>query len=220
LTTCSSRSTRAPPSAPRTRRSLAEACDPGRAHESGHKRHRGSVMGVGDLLHLVGQYGYLAVLLGRPPLRPTLCAALGTVRLYHARALGTRRDILRPARRQSRIPGTLRCGSESLRGSGGGHRPHALEKVRPLQRPGWKRLGYGGSGSRLFPVGQHRPDRALGRAVFPSPGSGAVSRCATTLDLYQGHAKWEGRRLGIPARAQASPIIEMAPDHGRSSILT
>src|SRR5215210_7894858 len=131
-------------------------------------------MGVGDLVHLVGQYGYLAVfsgemlesagvplpgetvllasgalahegildpggrpslrhtwprdgradrLLGRPPLRPTLCAALGTVRLYHARALGTRRDILRPARRQSRLPGTLRCGSESLRGSGGGHKP-------------------------------------------------------------------------------------------------
>jgi hypothetical protein len=169
------------------------------------------------LLHLVGQYGYLAVLLGRPPLRPTLCAALGTVRLYHARALGTRPDILRPARRQSRLPGTLRCGSESLRGSGGGHKPHALGKVRPLQRPGWERLGHGGGLARLFPVGQHRPDRALDRPVFPSPGSGAGSRCAPTLDLQQGHANWEGRR---PARRRQARFLSgagvkaLAPDGG------
>jgi hypothetical protein len=40
---------------------FALARDPGRAREPGDKRPRGGVMGVGDLPHLVDQYGYLAV---------------------------------------------------------------------------------------------------------------------------------------------------------------
>src|SRR5215211_4819645 len=88
--------------------------------------------------------------------RAPVCAAVGSVRLCHARAPGTRREVFREARGESGLLGALYNGPAGLWGARCRHESYALGKVRPLQRPGRNRLGRGDGLAWLLSMGQRR----------------------------------------------------------------
>jgi hypothetical protein len=80
------------------------------------------------------------------------------------------------------------------------HEPHALGKVRPLQRPRRNRLGLGGGLARLLSVGKHKPGRALGRSSFTPLARCAGPRLAVALGVPEGHARMRTGQSAPPRR--------------------
>src|SRR5829696_4386173 len=81
--------------------------------------------------------------------------------VYHPREVGTHRSVLREARGQGGISGSLLLRLPRVRCPGRGDEPDALGDLHPLQRLGRSHLGHGSGSSGLLPREQHRAGGAL-----------------------------------------------------------
>src|SRR5215213_4973476 len=143
-------------------------------------------------------------LLGRTRGGQTARVALGPLPLHHPCEVGTRRGVLREARGQGRLPGTLLLGPQGLRGAGGGHKPDALGDLPDLQRPGWGRVGDGGGPSGLLPREQPRARGGLAGTGHAGARRGARRGGRLLLGLPLGFAQ-QGAARGVGRSAADLP---------------